>query len=200
MLNRKGHKDGNIPLFIHFSVFGSSLPNGQPMNLFDEVAFDNDVLHKYFNPVICGHVHDALETSDINNKTLIAGSIFNEETGEDGKNVYIFDTDKLFIETIKLPGRGIYKLINPSQNDIYQIDSHSIVKVFITERGPDLDLIRTALSKFDGYVIVEQYPNERRMKNNNDLIDLNIENLLLRYAHNKNIEPDILIEAWNKIK
>ena len=194
-------KGKTFPLFTHFSISDTITSSGQNTNFFNEIVLDNDSLHKVFNPVFSGHIHQPSERGDDFKKTIITGSIFNQEVGERGKNIFIYDYETNKTETIKLPGRGIYKLENPKKEDIDHISKNNIVKVYITDRKIDINKIKDSLKKFDGQVIVEQYPNERKkVVYENQLMDLNIENLLTLYAKQKGINIKTLMEAWSKIK
>lgn len=184
-------------LFTHFSISGVTSDKNSNLHLFDDIILPRLELEKYFKRIFAGHIHAA----SVNDKTLITGCVFNEEVGEHGKAVYIYNTETNKFKTVKLPGRGIYKVENPKITELEEISKHNIVKAVISNRKIVIDKIREELKRFDGYIIVEQYPNERRkVIYDNELLDLNIENLLLMYAKLKKIEPKIIIETWNKIK
>ena len=49
------------------------------------------------------------------------------------------------VQKIKLPGRGIYKLEDPSLEEVEAIGKNNIVKVIITDKKIDIDELKEKL-------------------------------------------------------
>ncbi len=185
-------------LFVHHAISDTVTTGGCQTNIFEEIILPKKELEKKYKLVVGGHIHKPQQTG----RTIVAGSIFNNECGENGKNIWIIDTKTMNVEEIKLPGRGIFKLENPT-NEQLEIGKNNIVKVVLTEKRKteDLTALKEKLEKFDGHTLLEQYPSERKkIQCKEDLLNLNIEELLSVYAKQKKIPLDKLKLAWEIIK
>ena len=82
-----------------------------------------------------------------------------------------------------------------------KIPKSSIIKAVITSKEINLDEIRTALKKFDAYLLLEQYPSERtKMHFDEGALDFTIENLLKVYSEEKKVDLSVLLEGYSLIK
>ena len=183
-------------LFAHHAFKGSSVNSGQTVDLFPEPVLDYQRLEKKFKRIVGGHIHKPQQIG----KLLVAGSIFNNEVGESGKNVYILNTVDGDYKTIGLPGRGLKKLINPTYRDL-SLPLHCIVKVIVDDKSIDVAELRKELQKFDAYLLLEQYKNERAKAHFDEgAIDLSIDKLLEMYATDRKIDINKLKIGFDLIK
>ncbi len=189
--------DNNSVLFIHHTISDFFTSSGQNTDSFNEIVLNKSRLSSMFKKVFVGHIHKPQKKENV----VMCGSIFNNEINEIEKNIYKYDTDNNSIEQIKIPGRGIYKLENPTKEEIGLIDNHNILKVVITDRKINISEIKNLLQSFDGYMIVEQYPNERKkIIARNDILDLGVENLLDIYAKQRGVDNILLKNGWELVK
>ena len=192
-------KGGNI-LFHHHAVAGTFTEGGTSTSIFDEIVLPRQELEKKYKKVIGGHIH---RPQDIEN-TIVAGSIFCNEVGEHQKYVYTVDTEKLEVTPFPLPGRGIYKLTDPTEADIKKIKKGNIVKVELTKKTSAKklsELKETLVGKFDAYVLLENYPTERQKVHFEEgMLDFSIDKLLEEYAKTQKLAKDKLLKAWSLIK
>ena len=185
-------------LFHHHTVSETMTTSGVDVSIFAEPILPVDKLIKLFKQVIGGHIHKAQMK-----KTIIAGSIFNNEVGETEKYIFkLDDTDPTKMEQIKLPGRGIYKLENPTEDDLKAINDKNILKVIITKKQ-DLDELRTQLKRFDAYVLIEQIPKKRKKMmygEGESILEFDIDELLGLYAKEKKIDIKKLNHAMDIVR
>jgi len=109
----------------------------------------------------------------------------------------VLDTEKEEVEEVEMPVRGIFRVKDPSEDDIEEIPKYSIVKVIITSRDTDLEKLKESLNKFDSYIIIEQYKNKRKKVGliQHGGLDLSIDNLLKIYSKEKDISYSDLKSA-----
>lgn len=194
-------------LFVHHAVSDTLVRDGMNTNLFPEIVLPKQELEKRYQLIFGGHTHRPQQYG----KTVIAGSIFTAEVGETEKFVWkiggvggSYNNDP--IVSIVLPNRPIVKLENPSVTVLNRLlaNPHQIVKTILTERqeGMSADDYRELLANFDAYVLVEQYPHERRQVawTEGEALDFSIENLLRLYAKERKIDESKLIKMWEMIK
>lgn len=189
-------------LFAHHGVTGSQIRHLM-VDTFNEIVLPADELEKRYRGVLFGHIHGQQLLN--NGKILGTGSVFCDEAGEVGKSVWVLDTSDGSYEEHKLPSRGIYSLVDPTLRDLELIDEKNIIKSILTNRldAPQMEQIKERLRKFDAYVLLEQYPDERKKLVHNDagnILDLSIEELLEIYAKNTNTDLIQLIKGWEIIK
>lgn len=188
--------DGDF-LFAHHTVSGIDLHGGS-IEYMNEVVLDLSRLEKKYLSIFTGHIHDAQRVSD---KTLVVGSIFTAEVGEDHKSVFTFDTKSGDIDSIDLPVRGIYKHVWNGPSSLMHMPSNSIVKCVVTDRSVNLDEVRDVLTRFDAYVIIEQYPREREKVHFEDgAMDLSVDNMLKIYADARNLSYNRLKDGFELIR
>ena len=188
-LSKFAHPEHAI-LFVHHAVSDSLTVSGCETNLFNEIVLPKKELEKMFKLVVGGHIHHP-QTSD---KTIISGSIFNNEVGEIEKYIYKLSKENADVEQIKLPGRPIYKIENPELGvTLRSHDKNSIAKIIITD--PNLkdyiDDFKKEAKKFDAYILLEQYPNKRKKLHYGDgesILEFDIKQLLKIYAESKKID------------
>jgi len=80
--------------------------------------------------------------------------------------------------------------------------TRQIVKVIMTDpkRKDDVDNIRESLKKFDAYLLLEQYPYERKKIKIDDGIDMfSIDKLLEIYAKERKVKLPEIKKAFNLI-
>ncbi|MCK9369493.1 metallophosphoesterase [Candidatus Dojkabacteria bacterium] len=189
-------------LFVHHAISDTQTNTGQNTNFFPEIVLPKAELEKMFDLIIAGHVHKPKQYG----KTLITGSIFTSEAGDTETFVWKLDTELNQVTKIPLSSRPIYRLENPNEEDLLQLSSNSIVKVVFTKRlpetSPQIEQFKKLLKRFDAYILLEQYPNERQQLDVKDgaMMEFTVENLLELYANAKKIDLKKLISAWEVIK
>jgi len=110
----------------------------------------------------------------------------------------------LKIEQIKLPGRGIYGLENPTNEDLKKIEKNNIVKVILTKKlsAPKLGELKNKLKKFDAFILLEQIPHERKRAHYNKdekILEFDISQLLELYSKEKKIDLNKLKQGFELI-
>jgi len=191
-------KGGNI-LFHHFAMSDTKTISGIDTNLFHEVVLPCKELENRYNLVVGGHIHSPHKYG----KSIVSGSVFNNEVGEIEKFIWKIDADTFDIEQIKLPGRGIYGLENPILEELNALPKDSIVKVTLTDanRKDDVQEIKECLKRFDAYLLLEKYPNQREKLHFDDgMLEFPVEKLLEVYASEKKVDINKLKFAWELIK
>ena len=185
-------------LFVHQAI-SDTMVNGTTTNLFKEIILPKNELEKKYQLVVGGHIH----SPQTEGRTIITGSVINQEVGEHEKYIWRIDSTTMKVEQIKLPGRGIYKLENPTLEQIAEIDDGNIVKVILTEKisKDKVDEIREKIERFDAHLLLEQYPTERRKTVVADnLLDYTVVQLLEVYANEKKIDINKLKSAFELVK
>jgi len=185
--------------FFHHAISDTEVTSGLQVNIFNELVFPRDVLEKKYKILFGGHIHKNKNYG----KTIVAGSVFNQEVGEVGKSIWKLNTINWEVEEIHLPGRCIYKLENPTVDDLMDIEFSSIVKVILTLRlsVEDMNKLRELLKKFDAHIIIEQYPNERtRAVYEKNILEFSVGELLGLYAEQKKVSLPKLLSAFDLIK
>lgn len=182
-------------LFHHHAV-SDTFANGIDTGSFNEIVLDKNQLEAHYGLIIGGHIH----SPGVYGKTIVTGSVFNSDMGETGKSIWKIDEKTLSVREIKLPGRGIYKLTNPTDLQIDAIPCYNIVKVIITNPEFNIDHIREKLKKHDAYLIVEQYPSKREKIHFEDgAMDLDVNNLIKIYAEAKKVNINLLSKGFELI-
>ena len=183
----------------HHSISGTFMSEGMSTDSFNEIVLPREELEKKYNLVIGGHIH----TPSQKGRVIVTGSLFNNEVGEQGKFVWKVNEETMEEEQIAVPGRPIYKFINPSLSEL-DLPVNSIVKVIITdkEKTKDIEGIREKLETYDAGLILEQYSHERRRLNlENEVVDFeNIDSLLSIYASERKVDLGKLQLAFQLIK
>lgn len=183
-------------LFHHHAV-GATSSNGISTDTFPEIVLPKDKIEKKYKKVIGGHIHTPGEYG----KTIVSGSVFCADMGETEKFIWKLETREATVEKFKIPGRGIYKLVNPSVQEIESILKHNVVKVIITDRSIEIGPLEKKLKGFDAHLIVEQFPDERkRVHFEEGAIDLGIDHLIDIYAEAKKIDREVLHKGYDLIK
>jgi len=188
----------NDILFVHHAISGTTTTSGVETTIFHEPILSKKELEKLFQLVVGFHVHKP----QCDGKTIISGSIFNQESGEHGKYIWKIG-EKLEVEQIKLPGRGVYKLDNPTIPELLEIPEHSIVKVILTEKiaKENMAAINVELERFDAALLLEQYPSERKkLKVVDNILDYSVDKLLEVYSLEKKVDLSKLKSAFELIK
>lgn len=178
-------------LFAHHSISGTMF-NGGKVDLLKEVVLPREELEKKFKLVIAGHIHQAQQVGN----TIISGNVFTDYVGEIEKFIWKVD-EKFEVEKIKVPGRPIYKIENPRESQLVEIPHSSIVKAIITDKKLDIENIKNLLSKFDAYILIEDYPNSRTKAHIEDgaVLDFGIEALLRLYSEEKGVDLSQLLKG-----
>ena len=186
-------------LFHHYAMTGSKTETGMMTEMFDEIVLDKNELKKKYKLVVGGHVHSPRKDKNV----IVTGSIFTNQINEKEKYIWEVNEDNLTVEQIKLPCREIHGLENPTINKLEKIPKNSIVKVTIT----DLKLknktkeIKEKLKEFDGNILLENFPSERKKAHFDDnLLEFDILQLLEIYAKSKKVEIEKLKTAFELIK
>ena len=189
-------KPGKI-LFSHQSVAEARV-RGISSSIFDEIVLPTKEMEKKYDLAVFGHIH---ASQRIGKKILLVGSTFNNEVGEHDKSIWKIDEETLKVEEIKLPGRGIYRIEGPIFS---ALPKDSIIKVILTKRCSKsaMEKLRETLSKYDGYIILEQIPSQKKTSmvgGNVNVLDLSVDKLLEIYAKQKNINLDKLKAGFELI-
>ena len=186
-------------LFHHHAVTDTETGGGISTSIFDEIVLPKKTLEKIYKLVVGGHVHKP----QIIGRTVVSGSVFTNEVGETEKFVYTIDEETLKVESLPLPVRPIHKLTDPTDAELKKIKKDSIVKVELTKKikADELMELKEKLGKFDAYVMLENYPTERKKVNFEDgMLDFGIENLLTEYAKQNKISKEKLLKAWEVVR
>ena len=191
---------GGDILFHHFAVSDTLTNSGISVETFTEPIFSRKNLEAKYKLIVGGHIH----TAQCVGKTVVSGSVFNNEVGENGKYIWTID-DNLKVKQIKLPGRGIYKLEDPTDEELDKIEAGNIVKVILTEKRAfqKLEELKEKLTKFDAFLISEQIPHERKKMNygNGEAVtEFSIEQLLEIYAKERSVDLEKLKLGFELIR
>ena len=190
----EGLKGGDI-LFAHHTISGSSWNGIKAESLITEVVLPKEELEKRYKFVVGGHIHVPQQIGN----TLVTGSLFTGEVGETEKFIYIID-EKLECKSFKVPCREIHKLTNPTFNQLQKIPKNSIVKVIITVKGLDIEVLKKYLSEFDAHLLIEDYPSDRKKAHIEEgAFDFTLESLLKLYADEKQIDYSKLLNGLQLI-
>lgn len=186
-------------LFVHHAISDSLTVTGQSTNLFSEIVLPKKQLEERYLRAVGFHIHKPQELG----QTLIAGCVFTNEVGDEDKYVFKLNEETNVIEWIPLPCRPIIQLKDPTLGMIQtEEDTYAIVKCIFTEKSTPIEEFKMALKKFDAYIIVEQYPHERKkfVDFHDDNVEFDIPTLLRLYAKSKKIDEAKLLAAWEEIK
>lgn len=197
--------EGEI-LFVHHAI--SDTPNTE---FFDEIVLDRKALEKKYGQIIAGHVHTP--GGSIQEKTVIAGSVFTDEAGETEKFIYKIKINEPLgggmvsksLQRIALPGRPIYKIDSNhvAAGRLHLLRKDAIVKVTLTEKlsAKAMEELKAELRTFDAHVLLENYPTERRKAAvDKDILSISTEELLEIYAKQNKIDAKALLKGWQLIK
>lgn len=187
-------------LFVHHAI-SDSLSAGVSVNLFPEVVLPKKKLQTMYKLVVGGHIHSPQEAGGV----VVTGSVFNNEVGETEKFIWKITDKTLKVEQIKLPGRPIYKLENPTVDDIAKLEKHSIVKAVLTKETDkdEIKKLSDELKKFDAHMLLEQIPSKRKkihLEEGANMLEFSIEELLEVYAKEKKVDINKLKQAFELIK
>ena len=190
----------NKILFTHHSISGTSTSSGIETNVFDEIVLPKKELEKKFKLIVGGHIHQP----SIKNNTIVAGSLMTSTVGELQKYIWKIDAATLKYEQIKLPGRAIYKLTDPTDKDL-KIDKSSIVKVILTKKLSAVKIgeLKEKLKKFDAYILLEKIPRHREKLHyggDEGLLEFPLEKLLELYAKERKIDINKLKMGFELIR
>ena len=195
----KSLPDGDI-LFVHLSISDTPVNETTNTNFFREIVLPRKELKKKYKLVFGGHIHKPSNDGQI----YVAGSVFTNEVGETEKYVYGIDIKKeTFIHHFLLPNRPIIKLENPTINEITKLKKNSIVKVLLTKKMSETDIkkLKVVLEGLDAYILLENYPTERKKLDlDGSMLEFDIDSLLETYAKVKKIDPLILKHGFELIK
>ena len=191
-------------LFIHHAVSDFKIRNKEEKfdkRLLDTGALNEIVIYRkeissHFSMIFCGHIHTPFSEGNF----TYTGSVFSNEMNEGSKYIYTLEDDKL--EKIKLPGRKIIKLDDPSIEKIKECDKDSIVRVILTTKPSEEKEaeIKELLSSFAGSMLVEDFKVERKIVNFSDgELDLDIENLMRIYSEERKVDLKKLKDGYNLI-
>lgn len=174
---------GGDILFTHHNITGTSF-NGITTDILKGVVLPKEKLEKKYKLIVAGDIHVPQEYG----KVIIAGSLFTSEVGEHEKFIWKIDDD-MKVKKIKVPGREIHKLENPTLKQLTALPKDSIVKIIVTDKKIDLEELEIVASGFDAYLLIIDYPDQRKkMKIEKGAFDFSIDALLHLYATEKNID------------
>ena len=190
--------EGDI-LFVHHALSCSITDSGTSTDAFNEIVLQKEALKKKFKCIVAGHIH----APSIEDKIVITGSIFRNEMNEVPKRLWVVDSDTLGFTSQTIPGRTLQKIENPKPSALENFPNNSIFKIVLTDPDSkeEVSELKRALKRFDGYILLEQYPNERKkVISESNLLEFNVEEMLESYAIQKKIDPKKLLEAFKLIK
>jgi len=188
-------------LFIHHAISDTKVTSGILVDTFPEPILDKKRLLKHYDLIVGGHIH----APSLEKNVLVAGSIFNNEVGETQKYVWKIDADAKKVDRIPLPGRGVYKLEDPTDEQLSSVPKSSIIKVILTKKKSTAEIIelKEKLSTFDTYILLEQ-TNKKRAKmhygEGESILEFNVEGLLEVYAKERKLDYSKLLKGFELIK
>jgi DNA repair exonuclease SbcCD nuclease subunit len=179
---------GGDYLFHHHAVSGTQ-SGGQTVDTWPEIVLDRKIIETKYSRIFGGHIHTLQNISD---KTTVTGSAFTQEMGEDGKRVFMFNTEDGKTEEIPLPCRGLYQVFGIEE--LKHIPDNSIVRCIVKDRDQEVE---KALERFDASIIVEQKKGRREQIEirESEGLDLSISNLMKLYSEAKKIPLNKLTEG-----
>lgn len=197
-------------LFHHHTMSIDGKIAGLPLNadMLPEPVLPIKNLIKYYTLIIGGHIH---VPTVINKNAIVAGSIFNDCINEKQKYIWKIDCnvkgEELIksIEQIPLPGRAIYGIDNPTEEQLKEIPKNSIVKITLTKKRTvdEIEKLKTKLKKFDAFILLEHIPKTKKKMHygkGEAILDFNIEELLKLYSKEKKIDYALLNRGFELIK
>ena len=189
-----GEMKGGDIIFAHHMISGT-VYNGLKTDNALEVVLPKEELENRYKLVVAGHIHGAQQVG----RTWITGNLFTTQVGDVEKYIYKIN-DKLEVERLVVPCRQIHGLENPTVSKLESIPKSSILKVTITDKDIDIDALRYHLKEFDAYLLIQDYPNERKKVQVEDgAFDFSIEALLRLYAKEKDISEQKLFKGLQLI-
>lgn len=193
--------DGKF-MFAHQAISGAKV-RGTITDMFNEIVLPAEKLAEKYEKTFFGHIHNAQTL--LNGKIIGSGSVFCDEAGETSKSIWTLDTEaNNVIETV-LPGRGIHSLVDPTIDDLLKIEKSNIIRAVLTKKvePAEMEELKEQLRKFDAYVLLEQYPSERRKLVYNEkanILESSTEELLEIYSKQNKVNLTSLANGWNIIK
>jgi DNA repair exonuclease SbcCD nuclease subunit len=200
----------NPILFAHYAISGTESLHGTT-DLFDEVVLPREYLQDKFKMIVAGHIHNP----SVVKNSLITGSVFREVVGEAEKYIYTIN-DNMEVDRTALPGRNILPVIYPQNETHPEKINGDIVSILglLESFSPNIivkftlkyklepetyEKLVKMLKMFDGYVLVEQYQQERKKTITSiDTIDTtSIEDLISLYSKEKGADLEKLKYALN---
>lgn len=182
---------GGDILFVHHAIGGTKTISGIPTDLFHEIVLPKEELEKKYKLVIGGHIHAPQQ----NGQTYVVGCTFSNEVGDVMKRVLTIEGFDLKVTSHELPVRPIVKVDNPMPEDLLKLSKESIVKVVLTHKYDEMDILnlKEQLSHFPAHVLIEQVPDERRKLHFEDgVLDFSVDNLLNTYAVERKVDVEKL--------
>jgi len=188
--------DGDI-LFTHQAIAGTKTQAGQTTDMFHEIVLNRDLLEKKYKLIFAGHIHTPQRIGN----TIITGSVFTQEMNEYDKYIWKVNELNYEVQQIKLPGRHIIKVENPTLAIVQRAPNNTIYKAVFTKKLPEeeMEKIMEALKEKDAYILVEQYEQPRK-KTNLEALDLDVINLLKAYAEQNKVDVKELLTAFELVK
>jgi len=191
-------------LFAHHAISGAGTAKWDTGEVAGEPLLDRAMLESKFDMIIAGHIHGAVDCG----KVHVVGSVFNCEVGDRGKSVAVLDTGTMTFIRVRLPGRSIVLVENPTSfKDVEKVleanDIDSIVKVVMDPAvgKTKIEEMRSYFSKFDGMILVEKAQGRRERANVEvGLEELSMERLLAMYSKSKDVPLESLTRAWELIR
>jgi len=182
--------DGGDILFTHHAISGTVF-NGIKTDLLNEVILPRAKLSKKYKLTMAGHIHSSQATDNV----ITTGSIFANEVGETEKFIWKIKDD-LSVEPLRLPGRGIWKLENPTLDQLIKLPKSSIIKIIVSDKKVDVEELKVVASGFDAHLLIEDYPSERKkMHIEEGAMDFSVKALLKMYAEERKIDYQKLLKG-----
>lgn len=184
--------DGGDILFTHHNISGTYLHTNMLVDTVSSIVLPQKELEERYKLIIAGDIHSPQQYGNV----TITGSLFTAEVGEKEKFIWKID-EEMKVEKIKVPCRPIYKLIDPTDEQLSKVPDNAIIKVIVTVNGTDIESMKEKLKRFDASLLIEDYPSERKKMNidENNAMDFSIENLLKMYSEVKNVDYQKLVRG-----
>ena len=190
-------------LFHHNTMSYNGKIVGLPLdiNLLPEPILPIDKLLKKYKLVIGGHVHNS---TIIKENAIVSGSIFNNSINEKQKYIWKISEDTLAVEQIKLPGRAIYGITDPKNDDIINIPTNSIVKITLTKKRTvdEIEELKAKLKRFDAFILIERIPKVKKKMHygkGEAIMNFDVNELLRLYGEEKKVDIDLLNHGFELI-
>lgn len=193
---------GPVDIIFHHHAVSGTKTLGAMSDLFNEIVLPRELLEKKYKLVVGGHIHQP----DYTGRTIVTGCVFTSEMGEEKKSVWEIDTAGMKVKEIPLPVRPLIKANVTKAMSLAECPKNAIFKAIVTDpsmKGEGVEFLRNEiLTRFDGFILTEDYPNERTKTRIDDGAgdDMSVENLLKQYAKQKGASEAEVLEAFELIR
>lgn len=178
---------GGRAIFLHHCLSGTKNTWGQLADTFHEPVFASESLCKRFQRVFGAHIHNAQDKGNLH----VLGSVMNNEVGDHSdKRIIKWDTETDTVESINLPGRKFYKIVNPTHEQVDKLlGTNETLRGLVRVVADEIDesLIEKLHKAVEGEVITVELPKENRKRVKDDIDDYSLDNLIKIYSEIKEV-------------